>query len=1433
MIKVRFQSLERNSSDYELQIRDGELLSDAFERSLEGIDTGDFAKDEVFKALVNGVEIEKELLETVKLNKNDHVLICPVIKRGEERGLFIQIAVLVATVYTGGLAGGGIVGALAGAAAGIATGLALNALIPPPRVPTEAAGVAAGEDSQMYSVSGQSNIVKKLATVPKVYGRHRVFPTIAANPYTQLENDVDGELVQYLYAIYDFGFGPGIVENLRIGDTPIEDFTEVEYRFVDLNKPTTDEGSWDKVLDTEFLLYKNDVETEILGIGLNGNSNESGTPIDEYQAVRNSAANTEDSPQTIQLSMVCPEGLVGFSSQGTKIQRDIDIKIEFRKVGDTTWRAFNDPVYTHNFTSVGGKPSPYGGQNIEPLDLPNLADNNDNPAPFSTLVTQWWGSSGVDDIIGEFLDDPNYTWGREAFVVYGFAKGTNKLYLKDSGANLAIGRYLYFYNQFVGVVTSTVNYPGGKEVTIDRSLEKDIPIYKTLWSYGQGLYGDSSSIAQTPTDLSINQIKSNTSSTGFARITGITNRALYSTFSFTPKDVGQFEIRVTRNYTLGDYGPDKFDKLTWQSIVTRLETIPIKTEKRHVFFEIRIKATNQLNGNIDDLSGEFASALEVYDDGTQTWSRQLTNNPAWVFTDLLIGEVNKKAIAKDRLDLDSIVEWADYCDEAPTPPTGVTLNYPRFQCDFILDYRATLQEVLGQVANSAQASLNMVDGKYGALLDIDRVTPVQLFTPRNSKDFSVSRNYSPQPHALKVRFVDPSMNWELNEILVYDDGYDVLTATDIDNIETFACTNHEQAWRFGRFMMAQNKYRQETMSLTVDFEHLICTRGDFVQISQDVMRVGGRPARVKDVTGLTVTIDDSLDYPVGPTFGYVFRNSNNGVIYQGSLTPLTPSTFTAGGTLPEVGDLIVVGETDNVVFDCIVKGISPNDDFSAQLALVERAVQVYDYESDDAFSPYEPKISLISDPNLFPPSAVENLVVTETGWDCAGGGYEFYAQLDWDYPEGSVFEYFEIHADYGLGYTNVDRTSDTSYRYIVPDIEFLGETFKFKILAVSAAGKKIPLGEAVEVSDIIADKTTAPSDVEVFGTDITNEVLQLSWDRITDCDASEYLIRFSPNTSGAWNSSIPLMRVDASTSTVSTQARSGVYLIKAIDFNGNESDNEARAITTIPELFNLNVIETVTDAPTFTGAKDNVVVTASSLILKESVSGLPSVVEYYTPGYYYYENLLDLGEIYSVRLQSLIEAEGYNIGDLMSNWTTLASVSSLSIVGVADWEVQTQYRSTDVFNTISLWADLTSISTISGGSDDIWTEWRPFNMGDATGRIFQFRLKLVSNKAGASPRVFDATIKADMPDRIDNYNNLVSDAVTGYTVTYSPAFKGPGTTPNIQISLENAQSGDYWTFTNRDLEGFTVKFFDKNDVGVARTFDAMVKGFGRKNNVVI
>ena len=1416
MIRVQLSFEGNKDKDTDFEVVEGELLSSAIERVLVEVPLNGRKHSEVFNAVVNGLVIHSDFWAVTSLKKSDSVLISPSIKSGESGQIFKTVALIaitaVASVVLTPAGGATLFSTLAVAGVTIAASLALNALIPPP-VPggLNEFGPDNVASSQMYAISGQSNEVRKFQTVPKVYGTHRMFPAVAARPYTDLEADGKGGTAQYLYAIYDFGIGPAYVSNLAIGDTPLtgDNFTDFSYNFVDPNRPDVSEGIWDDNLQKEFTIYRGDFEGEQVGVALNGNRLLGSAPAD-YQTQRNTNANTGSLPQEITLNFINPEGLYAFTAGGVRGPREIRLDIEFSKVGEDVWKKYNDLNYVSAYAAIGTGASP--------IDIQAPGPNGNT---FFSVAFDGYRAEG-SSIYSNLPNKVNAGRFRELV----FKPGYNFVPLNVDALFTAPDPQLgLFYDQtFMGQVIA-LDVPSGPVLPAPYVSVFVLPNPPGLLAfvYFFDEVANDWILVDSPANY---RIKTSPSIPGQAKIRSLNTTPVYSTFKFTPREVGQFKVRVTRETTLdpfvSGFNINPADKLTWAALSTRLNRKTIVPETRHVFLELKIRATGQLNGQIQNLSGIVSSVLDVYDENTQTWSKEISSNPAWVVADLITGEVNKKALPKSRLHLPSLLEWADFCDAVPTPPPAQTYIDSRFSCNFVLDYSATLQTVLGQVTGAGQASLNIIDGKYGVLIDRLQSTPVQIFTPRNSKDFSSSRIYTSRPHALKVKFIDPSLNWEVSEVLAYDEGYSDLNATEFEEITTFGCTSQEQAWRFGRYMIAQNKLRQETIGLTVDFEHLVCTRGDFVQITQDVMRVGGTPARVKSISGSIVEINEALDINPMLSYGYVIRNVEFG-IQTSTLTVVDSTHFDLDGIMPVVGDLIIIGEVGSIVFNCIVKSISPNSDLSATITLVEKNDAIYEYESLGSVPDYDPQIAETSDPN-FAPSKVQNLVVADVGHECANNStYEYFVDLVWDVPVGSVYEYFEVYVDPGTGFEFDGRTKTTLYRAIVDTIN-LGAEHSFKVVAVAASGKKLDLGSVDTVTATPLSKTEPPSSVESLSADVTNEVLQLFWPQIPDCDAREYLIRYTPVVgTSTWESSIPLLRVDRNVTLASTQARTGTYLIKAIDFNGNESATAARAITTIPSLANLNIIEEISDSPTFTGELDRTVVTSGSLYLENSSPGV-----YYSEGYYYYTELLDLGEIYTVRLQSLIQAEGYSEGDLMANWITLDAVPYLSSTLFSEWAIETQYRSTENLNVIADWTTLDSIVLLNEGAAENFSPWRSFYMGDATARIFQFRLKLLSNKAGVTPRVFDATIRADMPDRSEAYNNLLVDAVDGLEVLYNPSFKGPGTSPNIQVTLEDAESGDYWSFDYRSLDGFLIRVFDKNDVQVERTIDVHVRGYGRK-----
>jgi hypothetical protein len=201
----------------------------------------------------------------------------------------------------------------------------------------------------------------------------------------------------------------------------------------------------------------------------------------------------------------------------------------------------------------------------------------------------------------------------------------------------------------------------------------------------------------------------------------------------------------------------------------------------------RIKASEQLNAAVDTLNCVVTSLLsepsEVRSDqgfqldldafqadafqveGGTTWSVNPTSNPASIYLDVLRGPANARPIADTRIDWDA---WLRWFDEAKRQAWSFNAVY---------DFRSTLWQVPKDVSAAGRATPHMRDGLFSVLQDLPQTTPVQHLTPRNSWGFSAAKAFVDLPHGLKVRFIDPSSDWQSNERLVFRDGFDESNAT--------------------------------------------------------------------------------------------------------------------------------------------------------------------------------------------------------------------------------------------------------------------------------------------------------------------------------------------------------------------------------------------------------------------------------------------------------------------------------------------------------------------------------------------------------------------------------------------------------------------------------------------------------------------------------
>jgi hypothetical protein len=100
--------------------------------------------------------------------------------------------------------------------------------LPTPNMPSFATGGGSmAQPSPTYSLQGQGNYARLAQPIPVIYGRHLVYPDLAASPYGEYRNNE-----QYLHQLHCIGLGEYDIEQIRIEDTPITAFEEVEMQII-------------------------------------------------------------------------------------------------------------------------------------------------------------------------------------------------------------------------------------------------------------------------------------------------------------------------------------------------------------------------------------------------------------------------------------------------------------------------------------------------------------------------------------------------------------------------------------------------------------------------------------------------------------------------------------------------------------------------------------------------------------------------------------------------------------------------------------------------------------------------------------------------------------------------------------------------------------------------------------------------------------------------------------------------------------------------------------------------------------------------------------------------------------------------------------------------------------------------------------------------
>lgn len=417
----------------------------------------------------------------------------------------------------------------------------------------------------------------------------------------------------------------------------------------------------------------------------------------------------------------------------------------------------------------------------------------------------------------------------------------------------------------------------------------------------------------------------------------------------------QYEVKVTKLGTGWDGSVAQFHDMTW-AVLRSINPSTAASTTGTTKLAVRIKATDQLNGVVQNLSVLASQKIPAYNPATSTWSANApTENPGLIYPWLLTRcPAVIRRLDDSRLDLDGLAEWAGEC-----AAKGYAIG-------FVMDSGRALGDICRDVLAAGRASFGLRNGKYSAVRDLAQSVPVQMFTPANSWGFNFTRAFADLPHALRVTFTNPEASWQKDVVIAYWDGYGPGNATRFEDLDLTLVIDPAAAWRLGRYHLAVMYLRPTTYQFTADIEHMVCERGDLITVAHDIIGWGKAWGRVKSLSGGRIVLDQPLQLDPSKSYQIRVRRQDNSQattsgepMYTWDSTRITfdnatdlddlsapTNVFIVGDLGPvQSGDLYAIGEISKVVGKLVVKTVEPGADLSATITAVDYATHVIDADS--------------------------------------------------------------------------------------------------------------------------------------------------------------------------------------------------------------------------------------------------------------------------------------------------------------------------------------------------------------------------------------------------------------------------------------------------------------------------------------------------------
>ncbi|CNE44257.1 host specificity protein J [Yersinia intermedia] len=330
-------------------------------------------------------------------------------------------------------------------------------------------------------------------------------------------------------------------------------------------------------------------------------------------------------------------------------------------------------------------------------------------------------------------------------------------------------------------------------------------------------------------------------------------------------------------------------------------------------------------------------------DGSFKWA--YTNNPAWVFYDIVLAERFGLGL---RIDSTQVDKWelyriGQYCDQLVPDGRGGSGTEPRFICDVYIQSQAEAFTVLRDLAAIFRGMTYWGNNQLCALADMPRDVDY-IFTRANVIDgcFTYGGGSEKKRYTTAmVSWSDPSNNFQ-DAIEAVSDN-DLVRRYGINQIDMTAigCIRQTEANRRGRWALLTNS-KDRIVNFNVGLDGAIPLPGHIIGIADEMLSGRKTGGRISAVSGRNITLDRIADVNAGDR---LLVNLPSGVSQARTVQSVNEEVVTvsvAYSETPVAESIWSVDVDDLAIQQYRVTGISDNDDNTYSISGVQHDPDKYE-----------------------------------------------------------------------------------------------------------------------------------------------------------------------------------------------------------------------------------------------------------------------------------------------------------------------------------------------------------------------------------------------------------------------------------------------------------------------------------------------------------